>query len=112
MPRFFLSPDKFQGDRVVIDGENAVHISKALRMKSGDTVTLCDGENREYLCTLEDFSASEIVARVDEVKPCNTEPPYRVTLMQCLPKSDKMEYIIQKSVELGVFEIVPVSSSR
>lgn len=112
MPRFFLSPDKFDADTVVIDGENARHISKALRMKAGDTVTLCDADNNEYLCRLDAFTDTQICAIVLEKMACCTEPPYRVTLLQCLPKSDKMEYIIQKSVELGVHRIIPVASSR
>lgn len=112
MPRFFLCTDKFTGESVVIDGENAVHISRSLRMKTGDEVTLCDAAGNDYRCVLETFSDAQIVARIIEKKKCTAEPPYKVTLMQCLPKGDKMEYIIQKSVELGVFDILPVSSSR
>lgn len=112
MPRFFLSPDKFSDSTVVIDGENARHISKALRMKVGDTLTLCDGENNEYLCRLDSFTDNQVFAAVLEKSACKTEPPYRVTLLQCLPKSDKMEYIIQKAVELGVHRIIPIASSR
>lgn len=112
MPRFFLCADKFTGENVVIDGENAVHISRSLRMKAGDTVTLCDGEGNDYECVLESFTDTEIIASITEKKKCTAEPPYKVTLMQCLPKGDKMEYIVQKSVELGVFGILPVSSSR
>lgn len=112
MPRFFLSPDKFSENTVLIDGENARHIAKALRMRVGDTVTLCDGENNEYLCRLDAFTDTQVYATVLEKSECKSEPPYRVTLLQCLPKSDKMEYIIQKSVELGVNRIIPMESSR
>jgi len=112
MPRFFLSPDKFSDSTVVIDGENARHISRSLRMRAGDVVTLCDGECNEYLCRLDSFTDTQVLASVVEKRFCESEPPYRVTLMQCLPKSDKMEYVIQKSVELGVHRIIPVSSSR
>lgn len=112
MPRFFLDASRFDSDSVIIDGENARHISKALRMRVADVVTLCDGENNEYLCELVSFTENDVVARVIEKKPCTAEPPYRVTLLQCLPKSDKLELVIQKSVELGVHRIIPVESSR
>ena len=112
MPRFFLEPDRFGGESVVIDGENARHISKALRMRVGDVVTLCDGENNEYICRLDSFTDNDVTASVLEKKASCAEPPYRVTLLQCLPKSDKMEYVIQKAVELGVSRIIPIESSR
>ena len=112
MPRFFLTPDKFENDSVVIDGENARHISRSLRMRAGDIVTLCDGESNEYVCRLDSFTDTQVFASVIEKKACESEPPYRVTLMQCLPKSDKMELVIQKAVELGVYRVIPVSSSR
>ena len=109
MPRFFTGP--ISGDRAVISGEDAGHITKSLRLRPGEAVTLCDGSGFDYSCVL--VSVGETVeAEVLEKLPSSTEPRGKITLFQALPKGDKMEWIIQKSVELGVHEIVPVLTSR
>lgn len=109
MPRFFTGP--ISGDRAVISGEDAGHITKSLRLRPGEAVTLCDGSGFDYSCVL--VSVGETVeAEVLEKLPSSTEPRGKITLFQALPKGDKMEWIIQKSVELGVFRIVPVLTSR
>lgn len=109
MPRFFVPP--IEGERVRISGEDAAHITKSLRLKPGEEITLCDGSGMDY--------AGRIVSVGDPVEveifrrsPSVSEPKCRITLFQALPKGDKMEFIIQKSVELGAAEIVPVLTSR
>lgn len=108
MPNFF---EKVYGEEVVITGENANHISNALRMKIGEKLTLCD-EKINYLCEIKDFSDGKVTVSVLEKKPNESEPSVNITLYQCLPKGDKLELVIQKAVELGVDKIVPVLSSR
>ena len=109
MPRFFCS--NINTDTAFISSDDALHISRSLRMKKGDIITLCDANGFDYNCIITDFS-DVITCRVIEKLPSQTEPDVHVTLFQALPKSDKLEFIIQKAVELGVHEIVPVITSR
>ena len=113
MPRFFVPTDNFDGDMVSITGDDARHISRALRMAKGEHITVCDMKGYEHDCILEDFSDDVCVtARIVDTVKSENEPPYRVTLYQASPKGDKLEYITQKAVELGVFGIVPFLSDR
>lgn len=114
MPRFFQSmpTPAAVGDTVVIDGQDAAHISRSLRLRVGDDVLLCDGRSTEYRTTITAMSSTDVTLTVDAVSPSETEPTLKLTLYQGFPKSDKLEWIIQKAVELGVFEIVPVEMSR
>lgn len=109
MPWFFtdnVSPT------FTIDGENAKHIEKSLRMKIGEEITVCDKNKFEHKCVISDIAPNLITLNILESKPCQNEPDVFITLYQALPKGDKMDYIIQKSVELGVSRIVPVLSNR
>ena len=110
MPRFFMEPPI--SDPVVITGEDARHIALSLRMKVGDTLTLCDGEGKDYTCVIDSIDASQVIANITETIPSATEPSVFVTLYQGVPKSDKFETVVQKAVELGVGAIVPVMMSR
>ena len=112
MPRFFVRADAIQNTRVRITGEDAVHISRSLRMRPGEEITVCDMQGREYQCRLHAFSGDRVDAEILSVKESENEPPYLATLYMALPKGDKMDYIVQKSVELGVTRIVPFASSR
>ena len=109
MPRFFIPElnDQF----TTITGESAHHISRSLRMQPGEMITLCDTKGFDYHCKIESVG-EEVVVSIVEKQPSQTEPDIQVTLYQALPKGDKFEQIIQKSVELGVTEIVPVLTSR
>lgn len=112
MYRFFVDRDQISDGKAVIKGEDAHHIKNVLRMKKGENVYLSCGDEWEYECIIDDFSDDRVILSVaDESKP-GKELPCRITLYQCLPKKDKMELIIQKAVELGVYDIVPVESSR
>ncbi|HIV18190.1 MAG TPA: 16S rRNA (uracil(1498)-N(3))-methyltransferase [Candidatus Merdivicinus intestinigallinarum] len=109
MPRFFVPP--ISGDRALISGEDAAHITKSLRLRPGEKITLCDGSGMDYagrVLAVGDPVEVEILSR----SPSIAEPKCRLTLFQALPKGDKMEFIIQKSVELGAAEIIPVLTSR
>lgn len=112
MPRFFLPADRFSESPVVIDGEDARHISLSLRMAVGDSLILSDRQGMDYHCTIVGMDKKNVFAIVEQVLPCESEPPCQITLYQCLAKGDKMDTIIQKAVEYGVTAIVPVESER
>ena len=112
MPRFFVTKDQIQNGFVTILGDDAHHISRSLRMAAGERVTVSDMQKREYECTLCEFSEGRVVARIDSERQCNTEPPFVATLYQALPKGDKLDSVIQKSVECGISRIVTFNSER
>jgi len=114
MPKYFFSKNNFEKDSVVLHNETAHHIIHVLRMKAGAQVTLCDGNDTDYTATLRETDAKHGVCRFTLTEPveCKTETPVPVTLYQSLPKGDKMEIVIQKSVELGVHKIVPLYTAH
>lgn len=111
MHRFFVNPSNIS-DSIYIDGTDVNHIKNVLRLKCGEEVNVCDGRNNEYICRISDISPDKVQLDIISKSTCENEPRYEVTLYQGLPKSDKMEYIIQKCVELGVARIVPVAAKR
>ncbi len=115
MPRFFVQPDKIDEalKTVTVDGEDAHHIARSLRMAKGDTLTVCDMQGTEHTCVIRDFCGdSSVTAEIVSSAPCESEPPYHVTLFQALPKGDKLDSVIQKAVECGVYRIQTFESSR
>ncbi len=110
MSRFFVAP--FDGDTAVISGQDAHHIARVLRMQIGDSLTLCDAHGTDYACEILSIGDGEVSLHVRDRAPSATEPTTSVTLYQGLPKSEKMEWIIQKCVEIGITRIVPVAMSR
>jgi len=110
MPRFFLDAEALsQG---ILTGEDAKHIGRSLRMKTGDALSLCDGKGNDYDAVITALTPEEVRFRVAEARPCPAEPSLWVTLFQAYPKADKFETIVQKSVELGVYKIFPVLTER
>lgn len=112
MYRFFVGASQIAEDRIVIQGQDAHHISHVLRMRPGEEILVSDGASTEYTCAISEFRENEVIARIIDFGKSAMELPSHIHLFQCLPKSDKMELIIQKAVELGVHEIIPVASSR
>ena len=106
MPRFFVDGQPENGV-LVLQGENAHHAGRVLRLRPGEAVTLCDGKGTDYDCTVERLDKDAVICRVHDCHPADTEPKQRLTLFMALPKGDKMEWIVQKAVELGVSNIVP-----
>ena len=106
MYNFFVDETKINGDRVYIDGSDYNHIKNVLRMSKGDTF-LVSSEGRSDLCEIESLDGGAVTARIIEENYQNTELPVKIYLFEGLPKGDKMEFIIQKAVELGVHTIVP-----
>ena len=111
MYNFFVNEDCRQGDRYVITEADHNHIKNVLRMKVGDTI-LISANGKSNLCEIEIIDNDEIVAPIIEEDYQNTELPLQIHLFQGLPKSDKMELIIQKAVELGVYSITPIEMKR
>ena len=113
MYQFFVEPSQIQGNRIVITGSDVNHIKNVLRMKVGDEIAVSNGmDGKEYRCGIEAFTEDEIVCGLRFVKEDGVELPSKIYLFQGLPKADKMELIIQKAVELGAFEVIPVAAKR
>ena len=113
MPKFFISREDIQGSYIVIR-HDVHHIVHVLRKQTGDTLTVCDGLSMDYDCRILQIDSGEesIICQITDSRRSDAEPNVAVTLYQSLPKGDKMEYVIQKSVELGVSRIVPYYSER
>lgn len=111
MPRFFIDIPPEDGTAVVT-GEDAHHMLKVLRMKPGESLTLCDSRGSDYACTFVQVAPEGAVCRVEGVSRSRGEPDVCVTLFMGLPKGDKMDFIVQKAVELGAAEIVPFLAER
>lgn len=109
MPRFFK--ENFKAEPY-IDGSDASHIARSLRMKIGEQLTVCDTVGTDFLCEIADISPERVDLNILEKAENKTEASVNITLYQCLPKADKMDSIVQQSVELGVSKIVPVLSER
>ena len=101
------------GDRIVITGEDVNHIKNVLRMKIGEEIAVSNGvDGREYRCEVAQLLSDEVVCKLRFIKENDVELPAQVYLFQGLPKADKMELIIQKAVELGVYSVIPVATRR
>ena len=113
MYHFFVNKNQITDHTVIIEGTDYNYIKNVLRMREGEEISVGNGEDEnEYRCMIERFEEDRVICRIMFVKEANVELPSKVILYQCLPKADKMEMIIQKCVELGVSEIVPVASKR
>ena len=112
MPRFFVQKEQISDGVVSIVGDDAHHISRALRMAAGECITVCDMQSFEYECELTDFLPDRVLAKVLTSRQSDTEPPYRAHIYQALPKGDKLDSIIQKAVECGAASITPFESER
>ena len=113
MPKFFVKQEQIQKNKIIIQGQDVKHIKKVLRAKIGDKIEICNSTSSEnYLCEITEIENEQIECKIEDKIEINKESKVKVTIFQGLPKADKMEYIIQKSVELGVYEIIPVEMKR
>lgn len=110
MPKFFI--ENVSGDFITISGQDAAHITKSLRMKAGERLTVCGGQGLDFICEISKIAENSVQLRVMETVITDSEPSIKITLYQGYPKGDKLELIIEKSVELGVNKIVPVLMQR
>ncbi len=112
MPKFFTARENINEKQIIIDSEDARHIKKVLRLGEGDCITVCDGRGIDYEARIDAVEQNRIVCTMLSCRQCDTEPRIKVTLYQGIPKAAKMDYIIQKTTELGISRIVPVMLSR
>lgn len=113
MYHFFVVPEQIGPREIWIEGGDVNHIRNVLRMAPGEQITVSGGEDgREYRCEISKIEEDRVTAKIMWVEESDAELPSRICLLQGLPKGDKMELIIQKAVELGAFEIVPVATKR
>lgn len=113
MPKFFVKDEQIKKDEIIILGQDVNHIKKVLRAKQGDELQICNSQNGEnFLCEIQDLEKDNIICKIKQKIKEHVESNIDITVFQGLPKSDKMEYIIQKSVELGVHDITPVEMKR
>lgn len=115
MYQFFVDPAQINisDKRVIITGEDVNHIKNVLRMRAGEEISVSNGlDGREYRCGILSLGEEEILCELRFIKEDRVELPSQVYLFQGLPKADKMELIVQKAVELGVHQVIPVAASR
>lgn len=113
MPKFFVAENQINNNKITIIGNDVSHIKNVLRQKSGDKITICDtSKEQDYLCEIDKIEEKTIDCNIIEKLENNTESNVKVTIFQGLPKADKMELVIQKSVELGVYDITPLQMKR
>lgn len=109
MYQFFVEDEQVQQDRICIVGGDVNHIGHVLRMKTGEKIRISDQSGRSYFCRILEITEEEVWAQIEDTDEMGTEFSHKVYLFQGLPKSDKMELIIQKTVELGVYTVIPVA---
>lgn len=112
MHHFFVEPSQITGTDIFLEGGDVNHIRNVLRMEAGERITVGDGQGKIYQCRIVSVAKDKIQAAIEGVEDGSSELPAKIFLFQGLPKSDKMEWIIQKAVELGVYEVIPVASKR
>ena len=113
MYHFFVEPEQIQDKEIIITGSDVNHIKNVIRLKVGDEISISNGiDGRDYRCGIAQITEDEVRCELRFIKEDGVELPVKVCLFQGLPKGDKMELIVQKMVELGVYEIVPVTMKR
>ncbi len=113
MYQFFVEPSQIHDKKVIITGSDVNHIKNVLRLKPGEEIAVRNGvDGREYRCGIEEFAQDQAICSLRFVKEEGVELPSKVYLFQGLPKADKMELIVQKAVELGVYEVIPLAVKR
>ena len=114
MDRFFVKKEDINLDENLcfIKGEDVKHISRVLRYKIGQKLEVCDNENNEYICEINDIDKNEVTLSIIEKIEINRESKLKIRVYQGLPKGSKMEIILQKLTEIGVYEVIPVITDR
>ncbi len=111
MPKFFVEPNCINENQITLPFEETKHLH-VIRCKNGDNILVCDGYGIDYNCKIKTIEPKKAVLEIIDYFPSESEPNFKITLFQALPKNDKMELIIQKCVELGVYNIVPVETEN
>lgn len=112
MSRFFVEPGNIFEQEIVVDSGDYNHIKNVLRMRIGDALVVCDGCGTEYHCVISEYREDSAVLSINHRQSTEVELPVKLRLYQGLPKRDKMELIVQKAIELGAYEVIPVMCKR
>lgn len=112
MHRFFTDTSLEGENSVTITGDDVLHMTRVLRLKEDDDIVVCDSDGTDCVCSITSVSKYEVTATILSRGKCQTEPPVNITLYQGVPKGDKLDTVVQKSVELGAVRIVPVAMKR
>jgi 16S rRNA (uracil1498-N3)-methyltransferase len=112
LTRVFVEGGLQSGSVVELPRETGAHLAKVLRARSGDEVVLFNGDGREFTGAIEKVQGSRVSASIGAARIMDRESPLQLTLVQCVPRGDRMDFIVQKATELGVVRIVPVLSQR
>ena len=112
LTRVYIDAALIPGSFVELPPETASHLARVLRARSGDELILFNGDGREFNGAIETVRGSRVSASVGDGRPVDRESPLAITLVQCVPRGDRMDFIVQKATELGVARIVPVLSQR
>jgi len=112
MPRIYITTSLATDSEITIEGSAANHIGRVLRLKTGDKIILFNGKGGEYSATLTAIERQVVHARVGEFNPRESESPLQITLAQGISRGERMDYTLQKSVELGVDSIIPLTTER
>lgn len=113
MPKFFVNQEQIKEDKIEIIGTDVNHIKNVLRKKIGEELTICNNNDaKDYQCEITKIEEDKIHLKIKQELEDSAESNVKVTIFQGLPKAEKMELVIQKSVELGVFDITPVEMKR
>lgn len=112
MYRFYIDKSDYDGTYSHIRGADLNHIKNVLRLSPGNFIVTCDGEGTDYVGVIDSITKEEVLVKIEKIQSTGNELPAKIYLFQGIPKKDKMELIIQKAVELGAFEIIPVAMTR
>ena len=112
LTRVYVEARLIPGSLVELPPVTASHLAKVLRARSGDELILFNGDGREFTGAIEAVRGSRVSASIGDSRPVDRESPLAITLVQCVPRGDRMDFIVQKATELGVARIVPVLSQR
>ena len=113
MPKFFVTSEDIHQEEIKITGKDVNHIKNVLRKKIGEELTICNQDlSTDYLCNIIEMEEDSIQCHIIKQLETNSEANIKVSIFQGLPKADKMEWVIQKAVELGVYDITPIEMKR
>ena len=112
MYHFFVTQDQIGPETITITGPDVNHMKNVLRMKPGEEILISNGVDKDYRCQVETLDSDAVTVRILSVDEEGTELPGKIYLFQGLPKQEKMELIVQKAVELGVYQVIPVAMKR
>lgn len=113
MPKFFVKNEQIKDNEITILGEDVKHIANVLRLKKEDEIQICNLDTKmNYIANINEIDKKYVKCKIKKIENTDSETQVNITLYQGLPKADKMEYIIQKNVELGVKKIIPVEMER